>query len=184
MRELRVHGSIFFLLKKFVNNNFPVNTWDQLNERAGTNSIAFSVTENYSITTLNELVRCASEMTDISENDIKEKFGEYLVNDLFALYADYIRPEWRTFDVILNTEPIMHGAVRRLNSTATPPILHVNKVHDKLLVIDYHSRRKMASLAIGIVKGIAKYYNESESIIITPMTDPNEERVQIRLDFL
>ncbi|HEX8561915.1 MAG TPA: heme NO-binding domain-containing protein [Flavobacterium sp.] len=183
MRDLRVHGSIFFLLKKFVSNNFPENTWELLNERAGTSSIAFSVTENYSIDAMNEIVRMASEMTGIPENDLKQQFGEYLVNDLFLLYADYIRPEWRTFDIFLNTEPVMHGAVRRLNSTANPPVLNVTKVHNKLLIIDYHSRRKMAALAIGIIKGIAEYYGESESLTITPMSDFNDERVQIRLDF-
>jgi len=184
MIDLRIHGSIFFLLKKFVNNNFPENTWDLLKEKSGTSSITFSVTENYSIDFMNALIKNASEMTGKTEDNLKEQFGQYLVNDLFALYADYIKPEWRTFDVILNTEPVIHGAVRRLNSTANPPILHVHKVNDKLLVIDYHSRRKMASLAIGIIKGIANYYGESESIIITPMSNANDERVQIRLHFL
>ncbi|HEX8270797.1 MAG TPA: heme NO-binding domain-containing protein [Flavobacterium sp.] len=184
MRDLRVHGSIFFLLKKFVNNNFPENTWELLNEKAGTGSLVFSVTENYSIEAMNELVRIASGMTGLPENLLKEQFGEYLVEDLFALYADYIRPEWRTFDIILNTEPVMHGAVRRLNSTANPPVLNVTKVHNKLLIIDYYSRRKMAGLAIGIIKGIAKYYGETDSVTITPMSDFNDERVQIRLDFL
>ncbi len=184
MQDLRVHGSIFFLLKKFVDNNFPENTWDLLNKKAGTNTINFSVTENYSLTAMNDLVSNASAMTGIPENELMEKFGQYLVTDLFALYGEYIRPEWRTFDIILNTEPVMHGAVRKLNSTANPPILNVTKVNDKLLIIDYHSRRKMGSLAIGIIKGIARYYEESDSIIITPMSNPDDERVQIRLDFL
>lgn len=184
MQDLRVHGSIFFLLKKFVNNNFPANTWELLNEKAGTSAVDFTVTQNYPLQAMNDLVRNASEMTGITENDLKEQFGQYLVNDLCALYANYIRPEWRTFDIILNTEPVMHGAVRKLNSTANPPILHVTKVNDKVLIIDYHSRRKMGALAIGIIKGIAAYYNETDSITITPMSDPNDDRVQIRLDFL
>ena len=78
----------------------------------------------------------------------------------------------------------MHGAVRRLNSTANPPILNVSQVNDKLLIVDYHSRRKMASLAIGIIRGIAEYYGESQSVKIISMTDPDDERVQIRLEFL
>jgi hypothetical protein len=184
MHNLRVHGSIFFLLKKFIDNNFPETTWDLLNEKAGNGVIALSLTENYPIDAMNGILKAASEMTGISENGLKERFGEYLVDDLFKLYADYIRPEWRTFDIILNTEQVMHGTVRRLNSTATPPILNVTKVTDKLLIIDYHSRRRMAALAIGIIKGIAKYYNESELLAITPPTDLNDERVQIRIDFL
>lgn len=184
MQDLRVHGSIFFLLKKFVNNKHPGNTWELLNKKAGTDHINFSVTENYPIKVMNELVQHASKMTGIAENILMEQFGQYLVNDLFVLYAAYIRPEWRTYDIILNTEPVMHGAVRKLNSTANPPVLHVTKVNDKVLIIDYHSRRKMGSLAIGTIKGIAEYYNETESLTITPMSDPGDERVQIRLDFM
>ncbi len=40
-----------------------------------------------------------------------------------------------------------------------------------------------AWLAIGIIKGIAKYYNESEKVIVIPKTNPNEDRVQIRVEF-
>ena len=42
----------------------------------------------------------------------------------------------------------------------------------------------MASLAVGIIKGIAKYYNESSKVKIVPTTNPNDERVQIRVEFL
>ena len=41
----------------------------------------------------------------------------------------------------------------------------------------------MASLAVGIIKGIAKYYNESEKVKVIPATDLNDERVQIRVEF-
>jgi hypothetical protein len=76
----------------------------------------------------------------------------------------------------------MHGAVRREGS-ATPPVLNVNRVNEKLLYIDYYSKRKMGSLAIGIIKGIAKYFNEAERIQITSMSNPNDERVQLKVIF-
>ncbi len=114
----------------------------------------------------------------------QEQFGEYLVPDLFKLYADFLRPEWKTFDVLLYTETIMHGAVRKLNSAASPPVLNVTKVNNKLLIIDYYSKRRMGALAIGIIKGIAKYFNESDLVFITSTTDPDAERVQIRVEFV
>ena len=184
MEEQRLHGSIFFLLKKFVAQELPQNSWDMLMERSGTGSVSFSVTENYPIEVMYGILENATKITGLSKHALMERFGQYLVNDLFLLYADYIKQEWRTFDIILNTETVMHGAVRRLNSTANPPILNVSQVNDKLLIVDYHSRRKMASLAIGIIRGIAEYYGESQSVKIISMTDPDDERVQIRLEFL
>ncbi|MDR6764406.1 hypothetical protein J2Y38_004639 [Flavobacterium sp. 2755] len=184
MQDIRVHGSIFFLLKKFITKELSAASWDILNAQAGTGPISFSITENYPIETMNLLLENASEMTGVSRHLLMEQFGRYLVNDLFALYKDYIRPEWRTLDVILHTEPVMHGAVRKLNSTANPPVLNVSQINDKLLIIDYFSQRRMASLAIGIIRGISEYYGEADKIKITPMTDADDQRVQIRLDFL
>lgn len=184
MQDIRVHGSIFFLLKKFVTKELGATSWEILNEGPGTSSVSFSTTENYPIETMNLLLENASEMTGLSRYLLMERFGRYLVNDLFALYKDYIRPEWRTFDIILHTESVMHGTVRKLNSTANPPILNILEINDKLLIIDYFSQRKMASLAIGIIRGISEYYGEAYKIKITPMTNLDDQKVQIRLDFL
>lgn len=180
---VKVHGSIFFLLKKFVENNFPPGTWGKLNTETGT-SVTFEITKSYPIATIGAIIGTASKLTGISVNDLKEQFGEYLVPDLFQLYSSYLKPEWKTFDVVENTELVMHGAVRKLNSTANPPILNVVRVNEKLLMIDYHSKRRMGSLAVGIIKGIAKYYNESEKITIQNMGDPDDERVQIKVSLI
>ncbi|MCW3102197.1 MAG: hypothetical protein JWO09_637 [Bacteroidetes bacterium] len=179
----RVHGSIFFLLKKFVDQNLPAGTWARLNEGAGTSPESFEMTKNYPVRDINAIVDEASKLTGTPVNVLKEKFGEYLVPDLFLLYSSYLQPHWKTFEVLENTELVMHGAVRRLNSTANPPILNVTKVNDKLLMIDYFSHRKMGCLAVGIIKGIAWYYNESDTVTVTPATDPDAERVQIKVEF-
>jgi len=178
----RVHGSIFFLLKKFVDQNLPEGTWARLNQGAGTSG-SFGLTENYPLGDINAIVEEASKLTGTPVNILKEKFGEYLVPDLFQLYSSYLKPHWKTFEVLEHTELVMHGAVRRLNSTANPPILNVTKVNDKLLMIDYFSHRRMGCLAVGIIKGIARYYNESDKVTVTPATDPDAERVQIKVEF-
>ncbi len=183
MNDIRVHGSIFFLLKKFVINQLPANSWANICGQQTPEVFSFSVTDNYPIEMLGHLLQNASEITGLSRHILMEQFGEYLVKDLFDLYADYVKPEWKTFEIILNTETVMHGAVRKLNSTANPPILNVSKVNDKLLIVDYYSRRKMASLAVGIIRGIAAFYKETDKLRIISMTDPDDERVQIRLEF-
>ncbi|MDB5253586.1 MAG: hypothetical protein JWP27_2755 [Flaviaesturariibacter sp.] len=182
-QDLRVHGSIFFLLKKFVVAHFSEDMWDQLNGEAGTGGKSFEMTQNYPLDDIGAIVGAASRHTGASVNELKEKFGEYLVPDLFRLYASYLRPEWTTRDVLIHTEKVMHGAVRKLNSTANPPILNVSEVSETLLVIDYFSRRRMGSLAVGIIKGIARYFGEQDVVQVTPTTDPDDERVQIRVTF-
>ncbi|WP_293890956.1 hypothetical protein [Flavobacterium sp.] len=38
-------------------------------------------------------------------------------------------------------------------------------------------------VCVGIIKGIATYFNETHAIRIIPMTNPDKERVQIRIEF-
>ncbi|MDF2438634.1 MAG: hypothetical protein K0Q95_3010 [Bacteroidota bacterium] len=181
--ETDVHGSIFFLLKKFVDHNLPLGTWEKLKEKARISRPDYEMTASYPIEDIGGILVAASEMTGLGEDELKERFGEYLVADLFTLYKSYLQPDWKTYDVLIHTERVMHGAVRKLNSTANPPILNVTLVSDQLLMIDYFSKRRMASLAVGIIKGIAKYYNEEEKVIVRSVTPLNDERVQIRVEF-
>ncbi|MBA3681590.1 MAG: heme NO-binding domain-containing protein [Bacteroidetes bacterium] len=180
--ETRVHGSIFFLLKKFIDHSFPAGTWETFLQEAGAEP-DFEMTQNYPLAEISAILKVASRHTGKPANELKEAFGEYLVPDLFQLYGSYLRPEWKTYDVLMYTEKIMHGAVRKLNSTANPPILNVTAVSDELMFVDYFSKRRMGSLAVGIIKGIARYYNEYDKISVIPTTDPDAERVQIRLEF-
>lgn len=180
--KLLVHGSIFILLKKFIVSTYTDTTWLELTRLAGTPEINYEMNKSYPLHEMDSIVSTAATHTGVSESDLKEKFGEYLVPDLFNLYKQYLDPAWKTFETLIHTENIMHGAVRK-GSTATPPVLNVSKVSDKLLFIDYYSKRKMGSLAIGIIKGIAKYFNEGDKINILSMSNPNDERVQLKVEF-
>lgn len=182
--ELKVHGSLFLLLKKFVESNYSEDTWSKLIQTAGIQRPVYEMNQSYPAVEFFSLINTAAYHMGFPENDLKEKFGEFLVPDLLAIYKAYVNPAWKTFDILMNTEQVMHTAVRRQAGNANPPVLNVTRVSDKLLIIDYYSKRKMASLAIGIIKGIAKYYHEGEKIKIVPNTNPDDERVQIRVEFL
>ena len=181
MDQLRVHGSIFFLLRKFVIHSFSIEHWNKMLNTSDLSGEVFDIIKNYPLENLNSLIDSASQMSGIAPHELKEKFGEYMVPDLFVMYHQYLNPNWRTFEVLENTEKVMHGAVRSMNNSANPPVLHVNRVNDKLIIIDYHSKRRMGSLAIGIIKGIALFYNENTQISVIPVTAQDDERMQIRV---
>jgi hypothetical protein len=181
--EVTVHGSIIFLLKKFINHICSPGTWDQLLAEMGIENNYFELTKAYPLKTLEAIMNRISEKTGLPVEELKEKFGEHMVPDLFHMYRYYLRPEWKTYEILLNTEEVMHGAVRKLNSTAHPPVINVSKVSKELLMIDYFSKRKMSSLAMGIIRGIAKYYGEQDKVTVEIMTNPNAEKVQIKVHF-
>jgi len=85
--------------------------------------------------------------------------------------------------MLLNTELAMHGAVKAQDRRTSPPILLVTKKGSKQLIVDYYSKRKMAGVAVGIIRGIARYYHESDRVKVTRLTPIGESRVQIKVDF-
>ena len=112
-----------------------------------------------------------------------EKYGEFLVPDLLLVYKKYVKPEWRTYEMLLYTEEAMHGAVKQEDDRTNPPKLLVTQKGPDQLFVDYHSHRTIAGLAVGIIKGVARYHQESDSITVSMLTPANAERVQIKVDF-
>lgn len=185
IQEDNMNGSIFVFLKRFVEQNYDYSTWVKLLEQASIDRPGgYQMHEMYPTQELETIVATASDATGLSVYSLHELFWEFLVPDLLLIYKKYINPSWRTYEMLLYTEESMHGAVRNEDNRATPPVLSVKKVGNKTLIIDYHSKRRMAGVAIGIIKGIAQYYHESELVTIIPVTQPEEERVQIKVEFM
>ena len=120
-------------------------------------------------------------MTGLSAGELQEKFGEYLVPDLMHMYKRLIRPEWKTLDMIEHTESTMHKQVRLEHAGHAPPVLSVRRLGPDELTIDYVSERRMSGLAVGIVRGLATYFDEGDRIDVMPTTSENGERVRIHV---
>lgn len=176
-----MHGSIINLLKRFVQTQYDHSTWLKLVELAGLDSSDFSMTQVYPDEYIYALVGQAAEMTGIPAEQLQEKFGEFLVPDLMLVYKRYVQPEWGTLDMIENTEEAMHGAVRRDSPGTTPPTLHVTRLSETELEVRYESERRMGAMAVGIIRGLAVYFDEGDEIEVTPLTRENEEKVVIRV---
>ncbi|WP_461489874.1 heme NO-binding domain-containing protein [Pontibacter sp. HJ8] len=53
----------------------------------------------------------------------------------------------------------------------------VTKKGSKQFIVIYYSKHKMAEVAVGIIKGIAKYFDEVYGVKITRLTASDEEKV-------
>lgn len=178
-----MHGSMFVLLRRFIEHNHGYSGWANIAEAAGIKNASYQMYEMYPTSELFAVLRAAASITGNTEYELLEKYGEFLVPDLLLVYKKYVNPEWRTYDLLLHTEAAMHGAVKLEDSRTNPPKLLVTKKGPKQLIVDYHSHRKMAGMAVGIIKGIAKYYQESDRITLSMLTPTNAERVKIKIDF-
>ena len=176
-----MHGSILNLLRRFVQVNYDHSTWLRLVELSGLSSADFEMSEIYPDEHIFALVGQAAEMTEIPAATLQEKFGEFLVPDLMLVYKRYVQPNWDTLQMIEHTEEAMHGAVRRDAPGATPPVLRVTRVSDGELEVSYESQRRMGALAVGIIRGLAVYFDEQDHILVEPLTPDDGEEVIIRV---
>lgn len=176
-----MHGTIFTLLKRYVQTQYDHSTWVKLTELAGLVAADFSHREVYPDEQMYALVGQAAEMVGIPAGELHEKFGEYLVPDLMYMYQKYVDPDWRTLEMLENTEHTMHDQVRREHPENSPPVLQVQRLNANELLINYVSPRRMGGLAVGIVRGLAAYYDEADRIDVLPTTSEDGERVQIHV---
>ncbi|HEU5415106.1 MAG TPA: heme NO-binding domain-containing protein [Candidatus Angelobacter sp.] len=159
-----MHGLIFSELKKYVETKFDSKTWDTLQEKAGLKGNLYLAASVYPDNDLLSLVTTACQMTGVDAQTILEDFGDFIAPDLIRQYSFLIKPEWTLVDFLCNTEDTIHKIVR-FHPGVAPPQLMVRRLADDRVTISYDSKRKMCALLKGIVKGAAKHYNKTVSIV-------------------
>ncbi len=174
-----MHGTILLLLKRYVQTQYDHSTWVNLLELAGLEGATFDHKTVYPDENLYALVAQAAATAGVSAGELYERFGEYLVPDIMYMYQKLVDPAWRTLDMLEHTEHTMHRQVRRENAENAPPVLSVKRLSENEVQIDYVSARRMSGLAVGIVRGLAAYYDEADRIDVTPTTSADGQQVSI-----
>jgi hypothetical protein len=158
-----MHGIIFGELKKLVDTKLGGDTWRTLVKEAGLGAKVYMPVTEYPDTEAIALVGAIAKHTGKSPQHILEEFGEFIAPDLLALYRHMVKPDWRTLELLENTEETIHRVVRLRNPGARPPELKTDREGNEVL-ITYTSARRMCGVAIGIVRGLARHYGENITI--------------------
>ncbi len=162
-----MHGLIFLQLQRFVRHVAGPAAWKGLLQEAGLAGQSYSPVRDYSDDDVLAIVGAASRALNQPAAAIVEAFGEFIAPELIKLYRKIIPAEWKTLDLIENTESVIHTAVRAGNPGATPPPLQCIRTGEDELQILYSSPRQLCVLAKGIVKGLAGHYGEAVTITDT-----------------
>jgi hypothetical protein len=153
-----VHGTIFNHLEHFADEQLGSGAWAKMLKSAGLEGHVYSPDLTYDDAELVALVQRASSASRIPGDELLARFGEWLVPDLLSVYSYLIRPEWDVMDVLLNTEHMIHQAVRMGNPGAAPPRLNASRIGPNEVRIVYSSARKMCTLGEGIIRGLGLRY--------------------------
>jgi hypothetical protein len=161
--EALMHGIIFGELKKLVDARQGGDTWRRLLKESGLESKVYMPVTEYPDEEAVAIVGALSKLSGKSVRALFEEFGEFIAPDLLALYRHMVKPEWRTLELLENTEHTIHRVVRIRNPGARPPELKCVRDGDEVLIA-YGSARRMCGVAVGIVRGVARHYEENISI--------------------
>lgn len=164
-RELRkMHGSILYGFKAFVTARLGEAGWKDIADSAGAGGW-YQSTRPYPDQELSVLVEATASLEGRTVSVVLEDFGASLVPMLVSLYRAFIKPAWRTLDLLANTETVIHRTVRLQDPTAHPPHLHIRRVSSTEVHIEYRSERRLCALAIGICRGLAAHYGEEVTVL-------------------
>ena len=156
-----MHGIIFNELKKYANTTFGEKTWEALLAEAGLAGSMYLASRSYPDEQVGAIVGAASRVSGTPAEQLLEGFGEFIAPDLLAMFRSLIRAEWRTLDVLENTEETIHKVVRLQYADALPPYLHVARTAPDAVLIVYTSARRLCAIAKGIARGVAAHYGET-----------------------
>lgn len=179
-----MHGSIFQLLRRYVLHHYDFATWHRFIEAAHLTEHDFDREQVYPDEHLYRLIGVAATHAGLEPNALQEQFGEFLVPDLVFAYRKLIDPSWRTLDFLEHTERVMHDQVRRDVPGAQPPVLHAERLSPTQVRVRYISARHMGALAVGIIRGIARYFGEEHTLRVTPTSAENGQEVEILVEVL
>jgi predicted hydrocarbon binding protein len=155
-----MHGLILSEFKRFSEAGNGNGAWSQLLREAGLADRTYVRSETYPDAEVAALVGAAARHAGSDVQTVLEQFGEFIAPTLMSVYNPFIKPEWKTLDMIEHTENNIHRAVRLRDPLAVPPRLKVRRVSPSEVVVIYESERKMCALAKGIARGVAQHYGE------------------------
>lgn len=159
-----MHGIIFAELRNYAETRHGKGTWDKLLKSAALENKVYLPVREYPDAEVVALVAAASMMTGLPVAEVLEDFGEFIAPALIRMFGHLLWPEWKTIDVIDNTEGTIHHVVRVKNPGAKPPELQTVRHGEDEVTLVYTSPRQMCALAIGIGKGLAKHFKEKIAV--------------------
>jgi predicted hydrocarbon binding protein len=159
-----MHGTMFVHLRKFTQDQYGTKAWDEILAGAGLGPRVYLPITSYPDEELVAIVKTAASATKQEVPALLQAFGEYVAPHLIAMYRHLLKPSWRTLDVLEHVEETAHRAVRVEQPGATPPYLEAVRTTERSITIHYTSARRLCHVAKGIIRGLARHFDEPVTI--------------------
>jgi hypothetical protein len=135
----------------------------------------YSAVGTYSHHEIVALVVSLHKNTEVPMSELLAAFGEYLFNSLIKAYGHIFHDVHDAFGMLSTIESYIHVQVRKLYPDAELPTFSIEKPNDKQLIMYYTSERSMGDLAVGLINGCLKHFNEEADLIKENLNESGSE---------
>ena len=129
-----------------------------------------------------EIVRMTvnlSQHLDIPVADLLEAFGKHLFGRFTQMFpAFFVEPE-HAFDFLKKVDSYIHVEVKKLYPDAELPRFFCEQTDKQTLTLYYISSRHFEDLAIGLIKGCLRHYQNQATITHHATVYENKEAIKI-----
>lgn len=156
-------GIVFNLLEDAVTDAHGEDAWDAVLERTELSG-DYTALGNYADGELTAMVGAISERTGAAAEDVVRGFGRAALPGLASRYPEFFAGHSGTRSFLLTLDEVIHREVRKLYPGAQPPGFTFEEPSDGVLVMHYHSARRLCAFAEGMVEAAAAHFGESVTI--------------------
>ncbi len=155
-----MYGLVNKAIEGLVVSEFGAQKWQQIKEKAGYHEETFISMISYDDSITYNLVGAASEITNVSPENLLEAFGSYWVKYTAEEgYGDMLKMGGDNFVDFLNNLNDLHQRVGSMMPGLVPPFFETEGLGDKKIKLTYISKRVgLVPMVIGLLKGLGERF--------------------------
>jgi Haem-NO-binding len=170
-----MYGLVNKAIEQMVCTHFGQETWEQIRQKAEVDVELFLSMEGYPDDITHRLVRAASEVLDLSAQEIMHAFGEYWVTYTSEEgYGEMMSMSGSSLPEFLENLDDLHARVGVIFPKLQPPSFecletnHPTAADEEALQLHYYSEREgLAPMVVGLVKGLGKRFDTEVDVTQT-----------------
>jgi len=158
-------GIVFTEFLEMVEEKFGYDTVDAiLMEGDLPSGGVYTAVGTYEHSEMVTLVTSLHHKTELPLPKLLYTFGQHLFKTFSKVYGHFFSDAADSFQFLESIENYIHVEVRKLYPDAELPTFETKRVGDRTLEMVYHSDRRMADLAEGLIASSLKHFEDNASI--------------------
>lgn len=151
-------GVIFNILEEMVEKHCGMSVWNEILNQELPDGGIYTASESYPDEQLFTLVEAVCARTNLPMEKVVGNFGEFLFQQLASRYPVFLQNPVDLKTFLKSVESVIHVEVNKLYDNPNLPLFKYSEPESDILIMQYHSPRKLCLLAEGLIRGAATHF--------------------------